>query len=87
MWGEAPEVRAGRSPLLTAASLALWCVLWEAIGRAGVSSIMPPLSRVVASGVAVVASGQVRGGGVALAPDVRAGHGAAPWPSGSRWGS
>jgi NitT/TauT family transport system permease protein len=56
MWGEAPEVRAGRSPLLTAASLALWCVLWEAIGRAGVSSIMPPLSRVVASGVAVVAS-------------------------------
>jgi NitT/TauT family transport system permease protein len=58
MWGEAPEVRAGRSPLLTLASLALWCALWEAIGRTGVSSIVPPLSRVVASGVAVVGSGK-----------------------------
>ena len=56
MWGEAPEVRAGRSPLLTAASLALWCVVWEAVGRAGVSSILPPLSRVVTSGVSVIAS-------------------------------
>jgi NitT/TauT family transport system permease protein len=56
MWGEAPEVRAGRSPLLTAASLALWCVVWEAIGRAGVASIVPPLSRVVASGVTVLGS-------------------------------
>jgi NitT/TauT family transport system permease protein len=56
MWGEAPEVHAGRSPLLTAASLALWCVVWEAIGRAGVSSIVPPLSRVVASGVTVLGS-------------------------------
>ena len=58
MWGEAPEVRAGRSPLLTVASLALWCVVWEAVGRAGVSSIVPPLSRVVASGMAVLASGK-----------------------------
>jgi NitT/TauT family transport system permease protein len=58
MWGEAPEVGAGRSPLLTLASLALWCALWEAIGRTGVSSIVPPLSRVVASGVAVVGSGK-----------------------------
>jgi NitT/TauT family transport system permease protein len=56
MWGEAPEIRAGRSPLLTAASLALWCIAWEAIGRAGVASIVPPLSRVVASGVTVLAS-------------------------------
>jgi NitT/TauT family transport system permease protein len=58
MWGEAPTVRAGRSPLLTAASLALWCVAWEAVGRAGVSAIVPPLSRVVASGGAVLASGK-----------------------------
>jgi NitT/TauT family transport system permease protein len=56
MWGEAPEIRTGRSPLLTVASLVLWCVVWEVIGRAGVSSIMPPLSRVVASGMAVLAS-------------------------------
>jgi NitT/TauT family transport system permease protein len=61
MWGEAPEIRAGRSPLLTAASLALWCVAWEAIGRAGMSSIVPPLSRVVVSGVGVVASGKFAG--------------------------
>ncbi len=58
MWGEAPEIRGNRSPLLTLASLALWCALWEAIGRIGVSSIVPPLSRVMASGVAVVGSGK-----------------------------
>jgi NitT/TauT family transport system permease protein len=58
MWGEAPEVRAGRSPLLTVASLALWCVAWEVIGRAGVASIVPPLSRVATSGVAVLLSGK-----------------------------
>ena len=56
MWGEAPETDAGRSPLLTAAALGVWCVVWEAVGRAGVVSIVPPLSRVVASGVAVVTS-------------------------------
>jgi NitT/TauT family transport system permease protein len=56
MWGEAPEVRAARSPLLTAASLALWCVVWEIVGRAGVASIVPPLSRVATTGVTVLAS-------------------------------
>jgi NitT/TauT family transport system permease protein len=56
MWGEAPEVRTGRSPFLTAASLALWCLVWEAVGRAGVVSILPPLSRVVTSGLSVIAS-------------------------------
>lgn len=55
MWGEAPQT-SGRSPLLTAASLAIWCLVWEAVGRAGVASIVPPLSRVVASGAAVVTS-------------------------------
>ena len=86
MWGEAPEVRAGRSPLLTAASLALWCVLWEAIGRAGVSSIMPPLSRVVASGVAVVASDKFAAAAWLSLRTFALGM-ASPWPSGSRWGS
>jgi NitT/TauT family transport system permease protein len=56
MWGEAPEVRTGRSPLLTAASLALWCLVWEVAGRAGVATILPPLSRVVASGLEVLPS-------------------------------
>jgi len=56
MWDEAPETPAGRSPLLTAASLALWCVVWEAIGRAGVAWIVPPLSLVVASGATVLGS-------------------------------
>jgi NitT/TauT family transport system permease protein len=56
MWGEAPETQAGRSPFLTAASLALWCAVWEVVGRTGVASIVPPLSRVAASGVAVLAS-------------------------------
>ena len=55
MWREAPET-AGRSPLLTAASLAIWCLVWEAVGRAGVAFIVPPLSRVVGSGAAVVTS-------------------------------
>src|SRR5262245_24740603 len=55
MWGEAPET-ARRSPILTATSLVLWCVLWEAVGRAGVASIVPPLSRVLASGASVVTS-------------------------------
>jgi NitT/TauT family transport system permease protein len=31
-------------------------VVWEAVGRAGVASIVPPLSRVVASGMTVLAS-------------------------------
>jgi NitT/TauT family transport system permease protein len=58
MWGEAPGIRTGRAPLVTAASLALWCVVWEAVGRAGIAFIVPPLSRVVASGVTVLASGK-----------------------------
>jgi NitT/TauT family transport system permease protein len=56
MWGEAPEIGAGRSPLLTVASLGLWCLVWEVVGRAGVASIVPPLSRVAASGLTVVTS-------------------------------
>jgi len=56
MWGEAPDTRAGSSPLLTAGALAIWCLAWEAIGRSGAVSILPPLSRVIASGAAVVAS-------------------------------
>ncbi len=56
MWGEAPETDASRSPLLTAAALAVWCLVWEAVGRAGVLSIVPPLSRVAASGLGVVTS-------------------------------
>src|SRR5262245_25462517 len=58
MWDEAPEIDARRSALLTVGSLAVWCLVWEAVGRAGVASIVPPLSRVAASGVAVVTSGK-----------------------------
>ena len=56
MWGEAPETDAGRSPLLTVAALGVWCLVWEAVGRAGALSIVPPLSRVAASGLGVVTS-------------------------------
>lgn len=35
-------------------SLAIWFALWELIGRAGVSSIVPPLSAVVRAGLIVV---------------------------------
>ena len=61
MWGEAPEADSGRSPILTAAALVVWALVWEAVGRAGVVSIVPPLSRVVASGVAVVTSAKFAG--------------------------
>jgi NitT/TauT family transport system permease protein len=61
MWGEAPETGSGRSPLLTAAALAVWCLVWEAVGRAGVLSIVPPLTRVMASGAAVVTSAKFAG--------------------------
>jgi NitT/TauT family transport system permease protein len=61
MWGEAPETDSGRSPLLTAAALAVWCLVWEAVGRAGVVSIVPPLTRVMASGAAVVTSAKFAG--------------------------
>ena len=56
MWGEAPETDAGRSPLLTVAALGVWCLVWEAVGRVGALSIVPPLSRVVGSGLGVVTS-------------------------------
>jgi NitT/TauT family transport system permease protein len=41
---------------MTLAALAVWGLVWEAIGRAGAASILPPLSRVAASGIAVVTS-------------------------------
>lgn len=35
-------------------SLVFWFVVWEAVGRLGVSSIFPPLSRIVAAGMTVL---------------------------------
>ncbi|HEV8306719.1 MAG TPA: ABC transporter permease subunit [Methylomirabilota bacterium] len=46
------EIGIRRAPL--AGSLALWALAWEAVGRMGVSSILPPLSRVAAAGLAIV---------------------------------
>lgn len=37
-------------------SLAIWFLAWEAAGRAGISSFLPPLSKVAMAGVEVVAS-------------------------------
>lgn len=37
-------------------SLAIWFVAWELIGRAGVSSIVPPFSSVIETGMTVVAT-------------------------------
>jgi NitT/TauT family transport system permease protein len=45
-------VRLRRPPL--AASLVVWLLVWEAVGRAGLSSVLPPPSRVVAAGLTVV---------------------------------
>ena len=56
MWGEAPETGGGRSPILTVAALGVWCLVWEAVGRSGALSIVPPLSRVASSGLGVVTS-------------------------------
>jgi NitT/TauT family transport system permease protein len=36
--------------------MALWCVVWELIGRAELSMIVPPLSRVVSAGLVALAS-------------------------------
>ncbi|MBI4536701.1 MAG: ABC transporter permease subunit [candidate division NC10 bacterium] len=36
------------------ASLLVWCAVWELAGRVGVSSIFPPLSRVVAAGMTIL---------------------------------
>jgi NitT/TauT family transport system permease protein len=35
-------------------SLALWCVLWEVIGRAKLSTIVPPLSAIIAAGITIL---------------------------------
>jgi len=35
-------------------SLVFWFVVWEAVGRMGVSSIFPPLSRIAAAGLTVL---------------------------------
>jgi NitT/TauT family transport system permease protein len=40
--------------LSAALALAVWCAVWELVGRAGLLSIVPPLSRVLASGTAIV---------------------------------
>ncbi len=37
-------------------SLAIWFVAWELIGRAGVSSIVPPFSSVIETGLTVIAT-------------------------------
>ena len=37
-------------------SLLFWFVIWEIIGRGGISSIFPPLSRIVVAGVTVLPS-------------------------------
>jgi NitT/TauT family transport system permease protein len=56
MWPEASRAGTGRATLLTAASLTFWCLLWEAIGRTGVSMVVPPLTRVLGSGVGALVS-------------------------------
>lgn len=35
-------------------SLLFWCAIWELVGRVGVSSIFPPLSRIAVGGAAIV---------------------------------
>ena len=47
--------------LPAAGSLALWCAAWELIGRAGLSTIVPPFSRVVTSGLAALATEKFAG--------------------------
>ena len=47
--------------LPAAGSLALWCVAWELIGRAGLSTIVPPFSRVVTSGMTALATEKFAG--------------------------
>jgi len=37
-------------------SLLFWFVIWEIIGRGGISSIFPPLSRIVVAGVTILPS-------------------------------
>jgi len=47
--------------LPAAGSLAVWCVAWELIGRARLSTIVPPFSRVVTSGLAALATEKFAG--------------------------
>lgn len=35
-------------------SLAVWCVVWEVIGRAGLSTILPPVSAVFQAGITIL---------------------------------
>ena len=35
-------------------SLLVWCVIWEIIGRAKLSTIIPPLSGVIAAGITII---------------------------------
>ena len=37
-------------------SLAIWCVAWELVGRAGISTIVPPISSVIGTGFTVLAT-------------------------------
>jgi NitT/TauT family transport system permease protein len=46
--------RAVSGKVSAALALAVWCALWELVGRAGLVSIVPPLSGVLASGMAIV---------------------------------
>ncbi len=41
-------------------ALLFWFIVWEVVGRVGVSSIFPPLSRVVVAGMTVVATEKFR---------------------------
>jgi NitT/TauT family transport system permease protein len=43
-----------RIPILF--SLAIWFVVWEVIGQAELSTIVPPFSRVIAAGITIVAT-------------------------------
>src|SRR5512144_2742922 len=47
-----------RIPLSVA--LLFWFIVWELVGRVGVSSIFPPLSRVVVAGMTVIATEKFR---------------------------
>jgi NitT/TauT family transport system permease protein len=43
-----------RAQLPTGLSLAAWCLVWELVGRAGLSTIIPPLSRVLTAGFSIL---------------------------------
>ena len=56
-------------------SLLFWFAVWEVVGRVGVSSIFPPLSRIVTAGLTILPTREVHQGGGDLAAFVRGGHG------------